>query len=113
MKVPFSALLAGLSLLLRPFRAWPIILSPRNTTRRSPLRSKGVVTKVEWMNPHARFYLDVKGEDGKTTNWNLELASPNVLKRNGWSSHSLKSATTSRSRARWRATARRWRMPAS
>lgn len=50
----------------------------------------GVVTKVEWMNPHARFYMDVKDESGKVTNWNLELASPNVLARMGWSRHSLK-----------------------
>ena len=33
----------------------------------------GTVTKVEWMNPHARFYLDVKGADGSVTNWNFEL----------------------------------------
>ena len=50
----------------------------------------GKVTKVEWTNPHARFYIDVKGDDGQTTNWNLELASPNVLKRQGWASNSLK-----------------------
>ena len=37
------------------------------------------MTKFEWTNPHARFYIDVKGENGKVTNWNLELASPNVL----------------------------------
>ena len=55
-----------------------------------PVELKGVVTKVEWMNPHARFYLDVKGADGKTTSWNFELASPNYLKRAGWSSTSLK-----------------------
>jgi hypothetical protein len=54
-----------------------------------PITLDGVVTKVEWMNPHARIYLDVKGEGGKTENWNLELASPNVLKRNGWGSKSL------------------------
>lgn len=54
-----------------------------------PITLDGVVTKVEWMNPHARIYIDVKGEDGKTENWNLELASPNVLKRNGWGSKSL------------------------
>ena len=50
----------------------------------------GKVTKVEWTNPHARFYIDVKGDDGQTTSWNLELASPNVLKRQGWASNSLK-----------------------
>ena len=55
-----------------------------------PITLTGKVTKVEWTNPHARFYLDVKGDDGATTNWNLELASPNVLKRQGWSSTSLK-----------------------
>jgi hypothetical protein len=51
---------------------------------------KGTVSKVEWMNPHARFYVDVKDEKGVVTNWNLELASPNVLVRNGWTRNSLK-----------------------
>jgi hypothetical protein len=55
-----------------------------------PITLTGKVTKVEWTNPHARFYIDVKGDDGNTTNWNLELASPNVLKRQGWASNSLK-----------------------
>jgi hypothetical protein len=55
-----------------------------------PVTLTGTVTKVEWTNPHARFYMDVKGDDGKTANWNLELASPNYLKRAGWSSTSLK-----------------------
>jgi hypothetical protein len=55
-----------------------------------PVTLKGTVSKVEWMNPHARFYVDVKDERGTVTNWNLELASPNVLVRNGWTRHSLK-----------------------
>jgi len=55
-----------------------------------PVELKGTVTKVEWTNPHARFYVDVKDASGKTVNWNLELASPNVLSRNGWTRHSLK-----------------------
>ena len=55
-----------------------------------PVTLTGKVTKVEWTNPHARFYIDVTGDDGNTTNWNLELASPNVLKRQGWASNSLK-----------------------
>jgi hypothetical protein len=50
---------------------------------------KGTVTKVEWMNPHARFYLDV-ADGGKTTNWEFELGSPNGLMRQGWTAHSLK-----------------------
>ena len=54
-----------------------------------PVTLKGTVTKVEWTNPHARFYVDVKDERGQVTNWNLELASPNVLVRNGWTRKSL------------------------
>jgi hypothetical protein len=50
----------------------------------------GVITKVEWTNPHAHFYMDVKDASGSVTNWNLELASPNVLIRNGWKRTSLK-----------------------
>jgi Family of unknown function (DUF6152) len=46
----------------------------------------GVVTKVEWTNPHVRFYVDVKDADGTVATWNLELASPSALLRNGWSS---------------------------
>ena len=55
-----------------------------------PVELKGVVTRVEWTNPHARFYLDVKDATGQVTNWNLELASPNVLVRSGWSRTSLR-----------------------
>ncbi len=54
-----------------------------------PVTLKGTVTKVEWTNPHARFYIDVKDDRGQVTNWNLELASPNVLVRNGWTRKSL------------------------
>ena len=50
----------------------------------------GVVTKVEWTNPHAHFYMDVTDASGKVANWNLELASPNVLIRNGWKRNSVK-----------------------
>ena len=55
-----------------------------------PVTLKGTVTKIDWTNPHARFYIDVKEADGKVVNCNLELASPNYLKRAGWSSGSLK-----------------------
>jgi len=54
-----------------------------------PITLSGTVTKIEWTNPHARFYIDVKDEKGALTNWNLELASPNGLVRNGWTRKSL------------------------
>jgi outer membrane usher protein FimD/PapC len=50
----------------------------------------GTITKVEWANPHARFYIDVKDENGKVNNWDFELASPNGLMRRGWTRNSLK-----------------------
>ena|SRR5579863_4807995 len=58
------------------------------------IEMKGTVTKVEWTNPHAHFFMDVKDANGKITNWNLELASPNVLVRNGWKRNSLKEGDT-------------------
>jgi len=54
-----------------------------------PVTLTGVITKIEWTNPHARFYVDVKEPDGTASTWNLELASPNVLVRNGWTRKSL------------------------
>jgi hypothetical protein len=58
--------------------------------RSKPITLKGAVTKVEWMNPHARFYVDVKDDGGKVTNWEFELGSPNGLMRQGWTRNSLK-----------------------
>ena len=55
---------------------------------------KGTVTKVEWMNPHARFYVDVKDDKGAVTNWEFELGSPNGLMRSGWTRNSLKEGDT-------------------
>jgi hypothetical protein len=57
---------------------------------KQPITLSGTVTKLEWTNPHARFYVDVTDASGKTVNWNFELASPNVLTRSGWKRTSLK-----------------------
>jgi hypothetical protein len=51
---------------------------------------KGVVTRIEWTNPHVYFYLDVKDDKGNTTNWGCEAASPGSLHRQGWTRDSLK-----------------------
>ncbi|HWF08244.1 MAG TPA: DUF6152 family protein [Bryobacteraceae bacterium] len=58
---------------------------------KKPCDLTGTVTKVEWMNPHARFYLDVKDDkSGAVTNWEFELGSPNGLMRQGWTRNSMK-----------------------
>ena len=52
---------------------------------------QGVVTKVEWMNPHVYFYVDVKdAKTGKVENWGCEMGSPNGLTRQGWTRNTLK-----------------------
>jgi hypothetical protein len=50
----------------------------------------GVVTKVDWVNPHAYIYIDVKGEGGTVVNWGIETGAPNVLYRQGWRKADLK-----------------------
>jgi hypothetical protein len=57
--------------------------------RNKPLTLEGVVTKIEWQNPHVRFYLDVPDASGAVVNWELELGSPNGLLRAGWTRNSL------------------------
>jgi hypothetical protein len=51
---------------------------------------QGVVTKVEWMNPHVYFYLDVNQGPGKVVNWVFEGAGPIALERRGWNRNTLK-----------------------
>jgi hypothetical protein len=58
--------------------------------RQKPITITGTVTKVEWANPHARFYVDAKDESGNVNNWDFELGSPNGLMRRGWTRNSLK-----------------------
>jgi DNA/RNA endonuclease YhcR with UshA esterase domain len=54
-----------------------------------PVTVKGVVTKVEWTNPHTHFYIESKDEKGTVTSWNFEMASTLALERGGWSRKTL------------------------
>jgi hypothetical protein len=58
--------------------------------RNKPVAFTGKVTKVEWTNPHAYIYIDVKDGTGKVTNWAVELGSPNGLIRVGWTRNLVK-----------------------
>ena len=55
-----------------------------------PVTITGVVTQVDWENPHIHFYLDVKDESGNITNWALEMGPPNGLERSGWTRNTMK-----------------------
>jgi exonuclease VII large subunit len=89
MRAKFGILIAAAGLLVSalPVSAHHSFAAEYDASK--PIELKGRVTKVEWTNPHARFYIDVKDDKGKVTTWNFELASPNVLSRNGWTRHSL------------------------
>jgi hypothetical protein len=56
----------------------------------NPVTLTGTVTKMEFMNPHIYFYVDVKGKDGKVVNWAFEGGPPNVIYRQGWRKDTLK-----------------------
>jgi len=58
--------------------------------RSKPANLTGPVTKVEWINPHARFFMDAKNASGKMVNWEIELSAPAMLMRRGWTMKSLK-----------------------
>lgn len=55
-----------------------------------PMTLEGVVTRIDWENPHVHYYVDVAQADGTTVNWACETGGPNRLARRGWTRDSLK-----------------------
>src|SRR5215510_4561873 len=51
---------------------------------------KGIVTKIDWANPHVWFYLNVKAENGTIENWGFEMGGPNSLRNSGWTKETMK-----------------------
>jgi Family of unknown function (DUF6152) len=88
--IPAALLIAAIVLLagVRPLLAHHAFAAEYDANRRVLLT--GSVTKIDWMNPHAHFFLDVRTGGGKVSVWDLELASPNTLQRGGWTRKSLK-----------------------
>ena len=90
MTFKLAAVLLGVGLLLavRPVVAHHAFAAEFDADK--PVTLTGTVTKLEWTNPHTWFYIDVRDQTGKVTNWGLEMGSPNGLMRNGWTRNSMK-----------------------
>src|SRR6476660_7021027 len=54
-----------------------------------PVKLRGNVVKMDWINPHAWLFIDVKGADGAVTSWMIELGPPNALLKRGWTKQSV------------------------
>jgi len=83
-----AAVMLGLMAATTPAFAHHSFAAEFDSTK--PITLTGIVTKLEWTNPHARFHVSVKDEGGATTAWDFELGSPNGLMRHGWTRNSLK-----------------------
>lgn len=86
--IPWAVLAAALLLAGRPIAAHHSFAAQYD--RNKPVTLTGIVTRLEWMNPHIYFYMDVKDSSGKATNWAIEGGAPNTLYRQGWRKDSLK-----------------------
>ena len=85
--MPAIVLGAGLLVTTAPVWAHHAFTAEFDATQ--PLKLKGTVTKMEWINPHAWIHIDVKDDSGKVTNWMVECGSPNVLLRRGMTKNSI------------------------
>ena len=89
MLVRCAPVIAGICVLLMSMHAAAHHSFEAEFDGKKPIRLLGVVTKIEWVHPHAWIHIDVKGLDGANVSWAIQAASPEALVRRGWRVDSL------------------------
>ena len=90
-KLAITIAVAGALLVLATVPVWAHHAFAAEFDATNVIALTGTVTKLEWMNPHVHFFIDVKGDGGKVIHWDFEMGSPNALLRAGWTRNSPES----------------------
>ena len=93
MRKTFAIVITAAAILVATVPVWAHHAFAAEFDASKPIKFRGTVTKMEWINPHAWIHIDVKGDDGKVTSWMIEAAAPNALLRRGWTKASLPAGT--------------------
>jgi Family of unknown function (DUF6152) len=92
-RTKLALVVAGIALLVSAAPVWAHHAFAAEFDAKRPVKLRGKVTKMEWINPHAWIHMEVAGDDGKTIDWMVEAGTPNTLFRRGFTKDSLQPGT--------------------